>query len=169
MHSTLSPLADALVQGWQEYQEQLGVIVRDLTPEQLSARAAPQLRTVGETAAHLVAGRAFWFAEVLHEGDEEAAAIAHWDEAGQPTRRAGELAHALDLTSALMQRALGRWTPEELTEPIILPWIGPKYPITRAWVVWHVLEHDLHHGGELTHALGTLGLDVKLPPPPADD
>ena len=29
---------------------------------------------------------------------------------------------------------------------------------TRRWVVWHLVEHDLHHGGEISQTLGTHGL-----------
>jgi uncharacterized damage-inducible protein DinB len=25
---------------------------------------------------------------------------------------------------------------------------------TFQWVIWHVLEHDMHHGGELAQTLG---------------
>jgi hypothetical protein len=56
----------------------------------------------------------------------------------------------------------------DLVEPIVVPWAGPEYPISRAWVPWHVLEHELHHGGELTHLPGWLGLVVKLPSPPLE-
>jgi hypothetical protein len=45
----------------------------------------------------------------------------------------------------------------------------PAHPITRAWVTWHVLEHDLHHGGELALALGMQGLAIELPPGPPKD
>ena len=34
---------------------------------------------------------------------------------------------------------------------------------TMGWVIWHVLEHEIHHRGELSMALGLLGregLDV---------
>ena len=27
--------------------------------------------------------------------------------------------------------------------------------VTRGWVVWHVLEHDVHHGGEISQILGS--------------
>jgi uncharacterized damage-inducible protein DinB len=29
---------------------------------------------------------------------------------------------------------------------------------TRQWVVWHLIEHDLHHGGEISLILGSNGL-----------
>src|SRR5690242_19696670 len=32
--------------------------------------------------------------------------------------------------------------------------LEPEPPHTRRWIVWHVLEHEIHHGGELSLALG---------------
>ena len=31
--------------------------------------------------------------------------------------------------------------------------------LTRQWIIWHVLEHEIHHGGELSLALGGYGLE----------
>jgi uncharacterized damage-inducible protein DinB len=39
-------------------------------------------------------------------------------------------------------------------------WDGKIVDLSRAWVVWHVLEHDLHHGGELSLTLGMHGLQA---------
>jgi hypothetical protein len=36
--------------------------------------------------------------------------------------------------------------------------VGSSRTHHRGWVVWHVLEHDLHHGGEISQILGTNGL-----------
>jgi uncharacterized damage-inducible protein DinB len=30
--------------------------------------------------------------------------------------------------------------------------------LVRGWIVWHVIEHDLHHGGEVSFTLGMHGL-----------
>ena len=92
-----SHIVDAILQGWKVYQDQLVVVVRPLTPEQLALRVAPKLRSAGEIAAHLVAGRASWFFEVLREkeGDEELAAFTQWDQGDQPARTGDELAHGL--------------------------------------------------------------------------
>jgi uncharacterized damage-inducible protein DinB len=163
-----SPIEAAIFAGWQDYQKQLAKIARKLTPEQLATRPASQLRAAGETLTHLVACRADWFCGVLKEGSEEDAALIKLDRSGEPVRGGPELADGLEQTWKMMSDAWTRWTPEQLVEPIVLPWIGPERPITRAWVVWHVLEHDLHHGGEIAHALGMAGLYVRMPPGPDD-
>ena len=167
--SMSSPLVDAIIEGWKEYQQQLAVILRSLTPEQLAIRVAPQLRAAGGIATHLIASRAFWFHGVLKEGGDELAAIEQWNGKDQLPRAAAELARGLESTWNVMEAVIARWAPADLAEQIILPWIGPKYPINRGFVVWHVLEHDLHHGGELTQTLGMSGLLIKLPPPPPED
>jgi uncharacterized damage-inducible protein DinB len=40
---------------------------------------------------------------------------------------------------------------------------GQEVDLSRAWVVWHVLEHDLHHGGELSLTLGMHRLPADFP------
>ena len=35
---------------------------------------------------------------------------------------------------------------------------GEVYEVSRSWVIYHVLEHDLHHGGEISLILGMNGL-----------
>jgi len=160
-----SPVLDAIFQGWNVYQEQLIVVLRPLFSEQFAIRVAPNLRSVGEIAAHISAGRASWFSWILNEGGDEIATIAHWDDQDQQVRAAAELVHGLELTWNLIENGLSRWTPTELAAPIVVPWVGPEHPISRAWILWHLLEHDLHHGGELTQTLGMSGLVVKLPPP----
>src|SRR5690348_7015693 len=98
MPFTSSPLADAFIQGWKDYQQQLVVVLRALTQEQLAMRVAPNLRSAGEIATHFIGGRAFWLSEVLKEGDDELATIAQWDGSNQPVRTTTELVHGLEAT-----------------------------------------------------------------------
>ncbi len=35
---------------------------------------------------------------------------------------------------------------------------GDRPARSRQWIIWHVLEHDIHHGGELSSILGAHGL-----------
>jgi uncharacterized damage-inducible protein DinB len=167
---TALPISHAVLGGWKEYQDQLVVVVRALTADQLALRVAPHLRSAGEIAAHIAVGRSSWFSQILGEkqGDAELEVINAWDQESPGLHTGAELAEGLVVTWSLMENAISRWTHAELTESIILPWIGPAYPITRSWVVWHVLEHDLHHGGELTLTLGILDPNVPLPPLPPE-
>ncbi|WP_307767772.1 DinB family protein [Dictyobacter vulcani] len=54
-----------------------------------------------------------------------------------------------------MQQALAQWTPEDLDEMLEdVDDDGTVERMTRQWVIWHLIEHDLHHGGELSFVLG---------------
>ncbi len=144
---------------WKAYQDHLKAALAPLTAEQLALRAAPSLRSIGENAAHIVGCRAGWFTEFLGEdGGADVKATARWDEPGAPARTAAELVQGLDRTWQFMADCLARWSPAEMRQTFPDDWDGKHVELSRAWVVWHVLEHDLHHGGEVSLALGVHGL-----------
>lgn len=150
-----------MTEGWQTYQGELSKALAPLSHEQLALRAAPNLRSIDELARHIIAVRAGWFHFQLGEGDDAFGAIASWAEPGSPTRSASELVNGLAVTWQVMQEALARYTPADLLEIVYdEDEEGNKYPLTRGWVVWHVIEHDLHHGGEIGYSLGMHGLQA---------
>ncbi|MEO7003429.1 MAG: DinB family protein [Ktedonobacterales bacterium] len=147
-----STLLDQFYTGWEAYQQMLVKAVAPLTPDQLALRAAPHMRTIGELAAHILGCRAGWFHFVLREGGAEFDELAEWDIPNAPARNAAELEEGLETTWRLLKSCLTRWTPADLDATFTDPDDGQTF--TRRWVVWHVLEHDLHHGGELSLSLG---------------
>jgi uncharacterized damage-inducible protein DinB len=72
-------------------------------------------------------------------------------------------------TWLVISSTLDRWTSADLEQLVPPPashqaWLQNKGleeepPHTRQWIVWHVLEHEIHHGGELSLASGTYGLE----------
>jgi uncharacterized damage-inducible protein DinB len=148
-----------MAEGWQTYQNELSKALAPLTDEQLALRAAPNLRSIYELARHVIVVRAGWYHFVLGEGDDAFGAFASWAEPGSPTRSASDLVHGLEATWQVMQEVLARYTPENLQETVYdEDDKGNKYAEKRGWVVWHVIEHDLHHGGEIGYSLGMHGL-----------
>ncbi|MBK9710777.1 MAG: DinB family protein [Kouleothrix sp.] len=153
MAEPLAPLA-AFSKGWSDYQALLIKALRPLTPDQLTLRAAPHLRSVGEIATHMIGARGRWLHGLMGEGGEALAALAEWDRPGMPTRDAAELAEGLATTWQVMQAALTRWTQADLAYTFSGERRGEHYSFTRQWVIWHLIEHDLHHGGEISLTLG---------------
>jgi uncharacterized damage-inducible protein DinB len=141
--------------GWERYQGLLTEALAPLSAEHLALRAAPALRPVGELAAHIIAARVYWFHRVLGEGDVALAPLQAWGTPGQPPRTAAELVQGLAQTWRLLDDCLGRWTPADLAATAVT---RRGNTVTRGWVIWHVVEHDLHHGGELFLTLGMHGL-----------
>lgn len=150
-----------LTEGWQAYQGELSNVLALLSQEQLALRTAPHLRSIEELARHIIAVRAGWFHFQLGQGDEAFSEIAAWMEPGYPTRSASELVNGLAVTWQVMQEALARYTPTNLQEIVYdEDEEGNKIPLTRGWVVWHVMQHDLYHGGEMGYTLGMHGLQA---------
>src|SRR5258708_14284933 len=143
-----------LYKGWDGYQRHLVKALVPLSPEQLALQATQDLRSIGMLATHLVAVRARWLYYVLNEGSEQLIPVGQWDDADQPARSAPELVGGLQSTWNVIDDALHRWTLADLEETLR----GEEGIYTRQWVIWHLLEHDLHHGGELSFSLGMHGL-----------
>jgi uncharacterized damage-inducible protein DinB len=98
--------------------------------------------------------RLAWFYKLLGEGGEEFAELGHWDRREASERSPADLGHGLEATWQGMHQAIPRWMPEDWVETY--PDEYPEEPevITRQWVIWHLIEHDLHHGGEISLTLG---------------
>ena len=140
--------------GWRAYQDALVRALAPLTPYQLDLRPSPDLRSIGQTAAHMIGARARWFYMLMGEGGETFKAFARWDRRGAKARSADELVRGLGETWDGMHAAIARWGPKDWQET----WPGEDASepetITRQWVIWHLIEHDLHHGGEISITLG---------------
>jgi len=150
-------------EAWKKYQEQIKSSVAPLTAEQLTLRAAPDLRSVGENVLHIIGCRAGWFTYTMGEhASDDVKAIEHWDEPGVPAPTATQLAQGLDSTWSLMADCIARWSSEDMQKTFADDWDGVIVHLSRAWIVWHVLEHDLHHGGEVSLTLGMHGIPAQF-------
>lgn len=156
--SDANPTLAILTEGWQVYHHHLSEALAPLSPEQLALRAAPDLRSIGELACHIIAVRAGWFHNILGVGDDDFGAYHEWVEPDSPTRDAAELVSGLAETWRVMREALAGFTPEDMRASVHGERKGRTYSHVRGWVVWHVMEHDLHHGGEIGYSLGMHGL-----------
>lgn len=153
---------------WKAYQDHIKSALAPLTSAQLELRAAPHLRSIGENALHIIGCRVSWFTEFLGEdGGEEIKVYAGWNEAalklGATIPAAAEMALALDRTWQFMADCLEHWSPDDMRQTFPDNWDGKHVDLSRAWVVWHVMEHDLHHGGELSLTLGMHGIPADFP------
>ena len=150
-------LVSTIYDGWHTYQQALLEAIAPLTRAQLGLRAGPGLRSVQQIAQHMIGARARWFYMLMGEGGEAFEALGRWDRPGAPSRSAEELASGLERTWAGMQEAIGRWTDEQWQQT----WPGEEGDpdtVTRQWVIWHLIEHDVHHGGEISLTLGAHGV-----------
>jgi uncharacterized damage-inducible protein DinB len=157
--TTLAPF----YKGWDVYQGQLVKAISPLTAEQLVLRAAPHLRSVGNIAAHIVGARVRWFHRLMGEGSVDIDVLGSWDRPEAPVRSGAELVEGLEESLQLIQNSLAHWTIADLNHVFEGTYGGEEHSLTRQWIIWHVIEHDLHHGGEISltpGAHGLVGLDL---------
>jgi uncharacterized damage-inducible protein DinB len=151
---------ETFYRGWQDYQDLLIAAVSPLTPEQLALRPAPQLRSVGEAVAHVLGARGRWIHGLIGDGGEELEAFETWDRPDAPSRTAAELTEGLETTWRKMREAIARWTPAEWDQTYEDDEEDIPTTFDRRWVVWHLIEHDIHHGGEISITLGMHGINA---------
>ena len=163
-------LAD-IFEGWDGYQISLVHAVALLTSEQLNWRPSPHQRSVGEVFRHVAVGRINWMARISAPKIQGAvAAIPEWFTDDDGARHVVEESIACDAAGVLgewlerswvpIQKALQDWTVESLSEAYPHRFRGTDYRVSRQWVLWRVLSHDIHHGGQLATMLGMQNIEA---------
>lgn len=153
--------------GWSTYQRMLVDVVAPLSSAQLALSVTTDQWTIGGTIQHIVANRVWWFQLWTGEGSDDLAPIMQWDPSGiadPPKLAAAELVAGLTSTWGMIADALGKWTPADLLRVFSAPAVLSQEEqemfgeATLQWIIWHVLEHEIHHGGEISLVLGNYGL-----------
>lgn len=168
MTEPVSPLATFYKPGWENYQHALIHTIAPLSSEQLALSLGPQQRSIGELLEHMIGARYNWFHLWMGEGDPTRDWSDDEDNDEPPVYQAASLVAWFEKSWRVISSALDRWTSADLEQLFRPPashqaWLRAQGlaeapPHTRQWIVWHVMEHEIHHGGELSLALGGYGL-----------
>ena len=155
-------LANEFIRGYEVHQGRLVKMIAPLDPAQLDLAAAPHLWPVRTLSCHIIAARAWWMHSWMGEGSEEFGRMVIWDEdESLATRPAAEIVRGLELSFGVIRTGLERWSPADLNEEFVRPTpndAGERPSRSRQWIVWHLVEHDVHHGGEISFSLGMHGV-----------
>lgn len=146
-----------IYRGWDSHQIALVHAISPLTPAQLAFKAAPQLRSVAEITRHIADARLAWFQRISGTQDLLNQRIA----SQQPAHdSATDLSDWLESTWWLIDQALSTWTLADLDKTYHQPYMGQNFAVPYQWVLWRLLSHEIHHGGEISLMLGMQGLKV---------
>jgi uncharacterized damage-inducible protein DinB len=158
MVNNIEKLKKEFFQGWEVYHNSLSKAISGLTQEQLELQLSPDLRSIGTITAHIISARARWFYIVMGEGGPSFKSMGNWDRREARMRSSEELVEGLQRTWQGMQEVIASWTEEQWEDTWPGEYEGEPRTITRTWVIWHLIEHDLHHGGEISIILGANGV-----------
>ena len=152
---------DVIYKNWKSYHEKLRDCIAPLTEQQLSIQPVARMWPLEQIVQHIISVRAGWFSGTLQDNDEVMNEYMSWGQRDSPSRSAIELARSLDDTWAFIEARLQRWTSDDCATTFLDEGDnGQKYEVSRSWVIYHVMEHDLHHGGEVSLILGMNGLQT---------
>lgn len=140
---------------WEQVRADLIKTLDSFAPSELLYVPFEGAWSVGQIGLHIADCEDNWLHGVV--GGE----IEPWifyDIADYPTHE--EIKKILEKARERTVKLLNQFTHEDLDRRFELP-EGQALPLS--WIIWHVLEHEIHHRGELSLILGTLGregLDV---------
>jgi len=182
MFMTTAPSLMSIFEGWDGHQLALVRAITPLTHEQLAWRPAPHLRSVGELISHIALARLYWSHNMGAPGSAELARqIAPWEGEKANTENLtefrrwfdaiakqeeaivespAELLRWLEASWQVIETTLTTWTVADLAQTYRHLYQGKMYAVSRQWVIWRIMSHDLHHGGELSILLGLQGVDI---------
>lgn len=140
---------------WRHIRRDFLALLDRLTEEQLEFVPRAGLWSPGTLARHVAEAEEGWFRHVVQRELEDWPTFDAQTYASVPSLKA-----LLTEVHERTERYLAGLDAAELDGPFVAPW-GEE--MTVRWVVWHVLEHEIHHRGELSLMFGLMGregLDV---------
>ena len=122
-------------------------------------------------AAHMAGTRVYWLCEVLGEpgaGDTPFTDPANtgWEADLSHPRSGAELESALNSTWRIVERCLGSWTPDMLSQAVSRQRGETRQIHTRQSILLRLIHHEAYHVGEISLILGAHGREpIDLWPP----
>ena len=144
--------AAELFSHWKMVRQGLKQVLDGLTEEQLAFVPREGLWSLGTVACHIANAEEGWFRYVA------AREVDEWPTIDEAQYRTVASIRALldevhDYTMAYVQET----DIADLDKTIKAPW-GEE--LTLRFILWHVLEHEIHHRGEIYLMLGLMGMEA---------
>ncbi|MGB2896833.1 MAG: DinB family protein [Anaerolineales bacterium] len=141
---------------WRQVRSDLLATMDKFSDDELTFVPFNASRAVGQIMLHIAGAEEGWFRYVIGRGYDEWP--PEYSLADYPD--IGSIKALLTKVHTRTEAYLDTQDLADLECMIDAPW-GKSIPL--GWIIWHVLEHEIHHRGELSLILGLLGregLDV---------
>lgn len=133
---------------WPEVRSRLLDTIRRVSPRSLVYRPDSRALSLGEIFRHIAYVEEFWCylletgKPLLEESDHE-----NWSDPSQ-------IEHKLIGVHQRMEQILRNWSVEDLQKKRTNTMNGRQ--VDGIWMVWHCLEHEVHHGAQIDAYLDLL-------------
>jgi uncharacterized damage-inducible protein DinB len=144
--------ADELLKHWRAVRHGLILALDQLDDEQLAFVPREGLWSLGTVARHIANAEDGWFRHVATRELDEWPPFVEEEPATVESIKS-LLAEVHDGTEAY----LGAADDADWDRAIATPW---GETLTLRWILWHVLEHEIHHRGEICLMLGLMGMEA---------
>lgn len=141
---------------WKQVRDDLLSTIDKFEEDELTYAPFDSSMTAGQIMLHIGEAEEGWFRFVVSGELDE---WPDYDLEAYPTTEA--IKDLLTGIHARTEEILQRLKLEELEGMVELP--RSDHRLSLGWIIWHVLEHEIHHRGELSLIIGMLGregLDV---------
>lgn len=141
---------------WKQVREDLLSTIDKFKEEELSYVPFESSMSVGQIMLHIGEAEEGWFRTFVAKELEE---WPDFDLEAYPTTEA--IKAQLTVIHSRTEKYLESLNADDLEQSITHTRRDFRLPL--GWIIWHVLEHEIHHRGELSLILGMLGrkgLDV---------
>lgn len=136
---------------WSEVRKGLYLALDKLADAQLDFTPREGLWSLRETVVHLAGTEDGWLryytANKWHENPPQAAEYS----------TISSLKKLMDEIHERTEKQFGNDIESKMKQICKLPWGSET---TMGWAVWHVIEHEIHHRGEIYLMLGLMGFEA---------
>jgi uncharacterized damage-inducible protein DinB len=144
--------AAELFSHWAVVRRGLLAALDQVSEEQLGFVPREGLWSLGTVARHIAEAEEGWFRHVVRRE------LATWPEfKGKDYPTVDSIKQVLTSVHQRTESYLATIDVADLERIIHTPW---DEDIPLRWIVWHVLEHEIHHRGEIYLMLGLMGMEA---------
>lgn len=130
-------------------------LVKGLTQEQLDWKPANHKNSIGYLLVHIAEAEYWWITLVAMQKEKYVKGCFDRFKAGQPLEANLEL---LERGLADMREYLENEDIEDWDE-VFYEVKGRKEKVSKRWLVWHVVEHQARHRGQILMLMRMQGID----------